>query len=101
MKLKNKIRLLNELARESENPKEFIQHCMSLQNQSVNDIVENIDMTAEHFYVALSNIANGGSIGIRVIVKISKGLDIDPNILNRLVADYNLKKHLNGVNQNN
>lgn len=98
MKLKNKVRLLKELAANSENPKEFIYHCMALQNQTSEDIVRDIDMTSAHFYVAMNQIANGQFIGTKIIVNISRGLDIDPSILNTLVADYKLKKYLDGIN---
>lgn len=94
MKVKNKARLLKELAKESKTPREFIEYVMALQNQTPEDVVKDIDMTLAHFYVAMSTIAHGANIGVKVCVKISKGLDIDPAILNRLIADYNLEKYL-------
>ena len=104
MKLKNKKRLLDELARESDNPKDFINSVMALQGQTAKDLVQNIDMTVDHFYVAMSSISHGQSIGIKVCAKIAQGLDINPLILNRLVADYNMNMYLesleNGTNQN-
>ena len=94
MKLKNKKRLLNELVRESESPKEFIYSVMALQQQTGKDVVKDAGMTMQHFYVAMNNIARGASIGIKVCYKIAKGLDIDPIILNRVIADYNMNKYL-------
>jgi hypothetical protein len=94
MKVKNKTRLLKELAKESKTPKEFIEYVMALQNQTPEDVVKDIDMTIAHFYVVMCAMSHGANIGVKVCVKISKGLDIDPAILNRLVADYNLSKYL-------
>lgn len=100
MKLKNKKRLLDELVRESESPKEFIYSVMALQRQTAKDVVKDADMTMEHFYVAMNNIAKGASIGVKVCCKIAKGLDINPIILNRVIADYNMNRYLkNGTNQ--
>lgn len=96
MKLKNKKRLLDELSKESKNPKEFIYSVMALQQQSAGDVVKDIDMTPAHFYVAMNQIEKGQVFGCKVCVKIAEGLDIDPTILNRLVADYNLKCYLEG-----
>lgn len=98
MKLKNKKRLLSELAKESTSPREFIYNVMALQGQSAEDLVKDIEMTTAHFYVTMNQIARGGSIGVKVCAKISKGLDIDPFILNRLVAEYNLEKYLKASN---
>jgi hypothetical protein len=96
MKLKNKKRLLNELSKEVTSPKEFIYAVMTLQQQSVDDVVKDVGMTSAHFYVAMNQIEKGQGIGIKVCVKIAEGLDIDPAILNRIVADYNLKMFLEG-----
>lgn len=105
MKLKNKARLLNELARSVESPKEFIKSVMVLQGQSVNDLTESANMTSEHFYVMMSQVSHGQSIGVKVCVKIVRGLDIDPHILYRIIADYELNNYLNnlenGTNQDN
>ena len=101
MKLKNKTRFLNELARVSENPKDFIYACMALQNLTAFTLAERMDMTHQNFYVKMSQIGNGTcSLLPRTIVDISKGLDIPPEILNRVIADYTLNKYLNGINQN-
>jgi hypothetical protein len=94
MKLKNKKRLLDELAKESENPKNFIYNVMALQQQAANDVAEKAGITTAHFYVAMNQISKGQSIGIKMCVKISNGLDIEPSILCRIVADYNLKCYL-------
>lgn len=96
MKLKNKKRLLNELSKEATNPKEFIYAVMALQQQSAEDVVKNVDMTSAHFYVAMNQIGKGQGIGTKVCVKIAEGLDIDPFVLNRMIADHNLKCFLEG-----
>ncbi len=56
MKLKNKTRLLNELAKEADNPKDFICYVMALQQQSAEDIAKEADITPAHFYVRLSQL---------------------------------------------
>ncbi len=105
MKLKNKKRLLDELARESENPKEFIRGIMALQQQTAESITQNVDMTPQHFYVAMNQLNNGQSIGVKTCVKIANGLDISPIILYRVITDYSIKQYLNslenGIHQNN
>lgn len=94
MKLKNKKKLLNEISKEVDSPKEFIYAVMALQQQTADDVAEKAGITATHFYVAMSQISKGQSIGIKMCVKISNGLDIEPSILCRMVADYNLKCYL-------
>lgn len=102
MKLKNKIRLLNELAKETSNPKEFIYACMALQNMSGGDLAKRMNMTSANFYVKMSQFESGSySITIKTIIDISKGLDIPPAILNTIVANYNLNKYLDGIHKNN
>lgn len=95
MKLKNKTRLLTEICKEADTPADFVRYVMALQGQKAEDVIRNIDMTAAHFYVALSS----KSFGTAVSVKICQGLDIDPQLLCRKVADYNLKKFLNSHNR--
>lgn len=97
MKLKNKKRLLDELARESENPKEFIRNIMALQQQTAESITQNIDMTPQHFYVMMSKFNNGQSIGVKTCVKIANGLDIDPITLYRVITDYSIRQYLNSL----
>ena len=97
MKLKNKKRLLDELARESENPKEFIRNIMALQQQTAESITQNIDMTPQHFYVMMSQFNNGQSIGVKTCVKIANGLDIDPITLYRVITDYSIRQYLNSL----
>ena len=94
MKLKNKKELLEELARETTSPKEFIYAVMALQKQSAEDVVKNVDMTVAHFYVTMSQITKGQSISTKTCAKIAQGLDISPLILNRIVADYNMNNYL-------
>ena len=96
MKLKNKKKLLNEISKEVDSPKEFIYAVMALQQQSAEDVCKNINMTREHFYVVMNQIEKGGGMGVKVCVKIAEGLDIDPVVLNRISADYNLKMFLKG-----
>lgn len=100
MILKDRKKLLEELASGVNNPKEFIYGCMSLQSLTPEVFSKRADMTRTHFHVAINQLVNNGAIGIKTIVKISNGLDIDPKILNRVVADYKLNKYLNGINQN-
>lgn len=97
MKLKNKKRLLDELARSCASPKEFITYVMTLQGQTAADVIKDIDMTSAHFYVVMNTLSRGKSIGIKVCAKIAKGLDIDAHILNRLIADYSMNQYLNTV----
>lgn len=51
-------------------------------------------MTSAHFYVAMNQIVKGQNIGTKVCAKIAQGLDIDPFILCRVVADYSMNKYL-------
>lgn len=95
MKIKGKRRLLQELARECENPKEFIYGIMALQNQKGEDVARAANMTIEHFYVFIGQIAKGKKgISPKLCIRISKGLDIDPYILNRVIGDFNIKTYL-------
>lgn len=109
MELRNKKRLLKELADASEDPKSFIYNVMALQKQSAFDVVKKSGMTSEHFYVIMSQIAKGQTVGVKTSVKIANGLGIEPSILWRIVSEHTLKCYLNkvekesknGINQNN
>ena len=106
MELRNKKRLLKELADASEDPKSFIYNVMALQKQSAFDVAKKSGMTSEYFYVAMSQIAKGYNIGVKTSVKIANGLGIEPSILWRIVSEHTLKCYLNkesknGTNQNN
>lgn len=76
------------------NPKEFIYGVMALQTQTATDVISNIEMTAEHFYVVMNQLSQGQTIGVKTCAKIAKGLDIDPYILYRVVTDFEMTKHL-------
>ena len=97
MKLKNKKKLLQELANASEDPKNFIYGVMSLQHQTASEIAQAAEITTAHFYVAMSQIEKGQSIGIKLCVGIANGLDIEPSILCKIVAEHNLKCYLKGT----
>lgn len=95
MKIKGKRKLLQELARECENPREFIYGIMALQNQKVEDVARGADMTIKHFHVFIGRISKGkNGISPKLCIKLSRGLDIDPYILNRVIGDFNIKTHL-------
>ena len=95
MKLNRKKRLLDNLAREVETPEEFIDAVMALQGQTPQDVADASGITRAYFYVILSGLRqNTSSIGVATIVKIAKGLDIDPYALNRVVSDYKLRVYL-------
>ena len=96
MKCKNKLRLLKELADASDSPRDFIYYVMALQDQTATDIAEKSGITSQHFYVLMSQLKAGSGMGIETCCKLAKGLDIDPSILNRLIADYNLKMFQKG-----
>lgn len=102
MKLKNKTRLLKELAKESNTPIEFIEYIMALQQQNAHDLAEASGISIQHYYVIRSQLRNGQSIGTSLCVKLAKGLDINPAILNWVVAEYNLKLYMKkyGINPN-
>lgn len=100
MKLKNKKRLLDELAKESENPKEFIQNVMALQHQTAENLTQNVSMTPQHFYVVMHQLSKGKSLGVETCTKIAQGLDINPITLYRVVADYCITQYLNSIENN-
>ena len=94
MKVKNSKRLINELVRCSENPREFVYGIMALQNQSATDLAERMNMTQAHFYVTMNGFKKGNTVMPKTIVDLANGLDIDPFVLNSFVHSYALKVYL-------
>ena len=102
MKLKNEKKLLDKLTKESANPKEFIYKVMALQGLSTKDLAQKSNITTTHFRVMMSHLLLGKeSIGIKTCVKIAKGLDIDPFLLNRIITDYSMGKYLKSLKSEN
>lgn len=97
MKCKENKRLLNELVKTIENPKEFIYGIMALQKQTAEDVASAAGISPIHFYVTMSQLDSGRSIGPKICIGISKGLDIDPWILYQVVKKHELKCYLNKI----
>lgn len=93
MKVKNKPRLLKAIADSVDDPWEFVKVVATLEGMTMAEAMEKAGITKKHFYVS----KNQKSIGIKVALKFSRAFEIDPTILNRIVADYNLKKILGTV----
>ena len=93
MKVKNKPKLLKALAESVDDPWEFIKAVATLENMTMAEAVEKAGITTKHYYVS----KNQKSMGIKIALKFSRAFEIDPMILNRVVADYNLKKILETV----
>lgn len=87
MKVKNKTRLITELAKSVESPWEFVEAIIALEGLSDTEAAGKIGISVAHLYV----LRNEKKIGLRTGFKISEGFGINPQILNRVIADYNLK----------
>ena len=90
MEIKKHPKLLKELANSVSSPWEFIEALASLENLSIAEVAERAGITREHYYVS----KNQKSMGTRVALKFSRVFEIDPTILNRITADFNLRKIL-------
>ena len=101
MKIKNKKKLLKELAKGAENPKQFIKCIMILQNMEAKDVVKAANMSLDTFYAAICDIVKGTGMREEMCIRIAKGLDIDPCILTKVVYDYKIKLTLNKNNHAN
>lgn len=93
MKVKNKPKLLKSLADSVESPWEFVEAIASLEGMTIPKVAEKAGITKEQYYVS----KNQKVMGVKVALKFSRAFEIDPTILNRIVADYNLKKILGTV----
>lgn len=94
MIIQNKKRLIKEVANSCDNPWEFIKILMALQNLNIEDVSEVCGLSTAHLYVIASDLKRGHSITIRTCEKVAKGINVDPYILNRVVADHAMKMHL-------
>lgn len=94
MKLKNKTRLLHELAKEASNPKDFIYYVMALQQQTAESLLKDIEMSAAHFYVLMGTLSKGAGISPKLCNMIAKGLDIDPLLLYRVISDHTMNTYM-------
>lgn len=93
MKVKNKPRLLKTLADSVDSPWEFVEAIASLEGMAMAEAAEKAGITKEQYYVS----KNQKIMGVKVALKFSRAFEIDPTILNRIAADYNLKKILGTV----
>ena len=91
MDVKTKPKLLREIANSVNSPWEFIEALAALEGLSMQQVAEKAGITAAHYYVS----KNQKSMGISVALKFSNAFEIDPNILNRVLADFNLRKIIN------
>lgn len=90
MQIKNKTRFLKELAKIVETPWEFIEAIASLEGLNMAQVAEKAGVSSQQYHTS----KNQKCMGIKVALKYSNAFEIDPNILNRILADYNLKKVL-------
>ena len=95
MQVKNKTRLITELAKSVENPWEFVEALIALEGLHDTEAAEKIGVSVAHLYV----LRNEKKIGLKVGLKISEGFGINPQILNRVIADYNLKVYQESLKQ--
>ena len=93
MKVKNKPKLLKALAESVDSPWEFVEAIVSLEGMTIPKAAEKAGITNVQYYVS----RNQKVMGVKVALKFSRAFEIDPTILNRIVADYNLKKILGTV----
>ena len=93
MEVKNKPRLLKALADSVDSPWEFIEAVAALENLTMAEAAEKAGITREQYYVS----KNQKVMGIKVALKFSRAFEIDPTTLNRITADFNLKKILETI----
>jgi hypothetical protein len=94
MKIQNKKRLIKEIANNCDNPWEFIRILMAMQNLNIDDVSEVCGLSTEHLYVMASGLRKGHGITVSTCEKVAKGINVDPYVLNRVVADHAMKMHL-------
>ncbi len=87
MQVKNKTRLITELAKSVENPWEFVEALIALEGLSDTEAAKKIGISLAHLYV----LRNEKKMGLKVGLKISEGFGINPQVLNHVIADYNLR----------
>ena len=88
MNVKTKPKLVRDLANSVDNPWEFIEALSALEGLRVCQVAEKAGISAAHYYVS----KNQKSMGISTALKLSNAFEIDPYILNRVLADFNLRK---------
>lgn len=93
MKVKNKPELLKALADSVDSPWEFVEAVAALEGMTIPKVAEKAGITNVQYYVS----RNQKVMGVKVALKFSRAFEIDPTILNRIVADYNLNKILDTV----
>ena len=72
---------------------------MTVQNLSIDDVSAVCGLTKAHLYVIAGNLKRGGSITAVTCEKIAKGININPLILNRVIADNNMKVYLESLKE--
>lgn len=93
MRVKNRPKLLKTLADSVDNPWEFVEAIASLEGVTMVEVAEKAGITKEHYYVS----KNQKVMGAKLALKLSRAFEIDPTFLNRIAADYSLKKILETV----
>lgn len=97
MKVKNKPKLLKELANSVNDPWEFLEAVAALENLSMSQAAKKAGLSKAQYYVSKQQ----KSMGVKVALKFSNAFGINPVILNRIVADFNLKKILEKETEEN
>lgn len=87
METKKHPKLLKELANSVSNPWEFVEALIALEGLSDTEAAEKIGISTQYLYV----LRNEKKMGLKIGFKISEGFGINPQIFNRVIADYNLK----------
>ena len=90
--------LLNDLAKDIRNPKEFLRCVMVLQNQTLEQVWSDAGITREHYYVLLYDLKNGKRLTPETCTKIARALHISPRILYKVITDWEMCNYLKSIN---
>ena len=101
MWLKDKPSLLETMAKEFPNPKEFIESIIVLQAQQKEEIAEKACISVEHYYVLVKALKDGKRIKVDLCAKIAMALKIPPKVLYENICNWEMQQYLNSIQNNN
>ena len=90
--ISNKSKLWIELAKECDTFGEFLKKVLAIRNLDYDKVAEGLQTSRQD----ICNVANNRSnISVTRVYNLSKTLNIEPYMLNRIVADYKMKDLIN------
>ena len=97
MRLKDKPSLLEAMAEEFPNAKEFIENSIVFQALRRKAIAGKAGISLTHYYVLVKNLKDRKRINIDLCARIATALEIPPEVLYSSICNWVMQQYLNSI----